>query len=78
LFYYPTDIYIDSVPYLNKGQKMRIRKWTGDGIIRASIGLENADDLVKDLDQALRAKTVKGLIGPLAYQIMKQIAGMKD
>ena len=72
LFYYPTDIYIDAVSYLNSEQRKRIREWTGDGIVRASIGLENPDDLITDLDQALRARTVKGKIGPLAYQVMKK------
>jgi methionine-gamma-lyase len=73
LFYYPTDMYIDSVDYLNSDQKKRIREWTGEGIVRASVGLENVDDLISDLDRALRAKTVKGLIGPLAYNLMKKI-----
>ena len=73
LFYYPTDIYIDSVSYLNDDQKKHIREWTGDGIVRASIGLENPDDLMADLDQALHARTVKGTIGPLAYRVMKKL-----
>ena len=71
LFYYPTDLYVDAAPYLDAGQKARIREWTGDGIVRASIGLENAQDLIADLDQALRARTFKGLVGPLAYRLMK-------
>jgi cystathionine beta-lyase/cystathionine gamma-synthase len=73
LFYYPTDMYIDSADYLNSDQKKRIREWTGEGIVRASVGLENVDDLIADLDRALRAKTAKGLIGPLAYNLMKKI-----
>jgi cystathionine beta-lyase/cystathionine gamma-synthase len=70
LFYYPTDITIDAVPYLSPPQKRRIREWMGDGIVRASIGLENADDLVADLDRALRGRTLKGLIAPLAYRLL--------
>ena len=35
-------------------QKARIREWTGDGIVRASVGLETPADLIADLDQALR------------------------
>ena len=73
LFYYPTDMYIDAIPFYTDEQKRRIREWTGDGIVRASIGLENADDLIRDLDQALRARTFKGLVGPLAYRIMKSV-----
>jgi len=74
LFYYPTDMYIDAMPFYTDEQKRRIREWTGEGLVRASIGLESADDLIRDLDQALRARTFKGLVGPLAYQAMKGIA----
>jgi methionine-gamma-lyase len=71
LFYYPTDLYIDAVPYLNVKQKAGIREWMGDGILRVSVGLENVHDLVADLDQALRARSFKGVVGPLAYRLMK-------
>jgi cystathionine beta-lyase/cystathionine gamma-synthase len=73
MFYYPTDIYIDAVEYLDAVQKKRIREWTGDGIVRVSVGLENADDLIADLDQALRARTIKGITGSLAYSVLKKI-----
>jgi len=73
LFYYPTDIYVDAVPYLEDAQKARIREWMGEGIVRASVGLENAQDLIADLDQALRARTVKGLVGPAAYALLKRL-----
>jgi canavanine-gamma-lyase len=71
LFYYPTDLYVDAATYLTDAQKKSIREWTGDGIIRASIGLESADDLIADLDQALRGRTLRGAVGPLAYKIIK-------
>ena len=64
--------YIDAMPFYTDEQKRRIREWTGEGIIRASIGLESADDLIRDLDRALRARTVKGAVGPMAYQLMKK------
>jgi cystathionine beta-lyase/cystathionine gamma-synthase len=70
LFYYPTDLYVDAVSYLDEAQKARIREWMGDGIVRASIGLENSRDLIADLDQALRGRTFKGLVGPLVYRLM--------
>ena len=70
LFYYPTELYVDAVSYLDSEQKARIREWMGDGIIRASIGLENVQDLIGDLDQALRGRTLKGLLGPLVYRMM--------
>ncbi len=75
LFYYPSDMYIDAMPFYTPEQKRRLREWAGDGIVRASIGLESADDLVKDLDQALNARSFKGLAGPAAYQAMKKIMG---
>lgn len=70
LFYYPTDLYVDAVAYLDARQKAGIREWTGNGIVRASIGLEDPDDLIADLDQALRGRTFKGLVGPLAYRLL--------
>lgn len=72
LFYYPADMYIDAMPFYTAEQKRRIREWTGEGIIRASIGLESADDLIGDLDRALRARTLKGMVGPLVYEFMKR------
>jgi cystathionine beta-lyase/cystathionine gamma-synthase len=55
LFYYPTEFYVDVATYLTDDQKKAIRRWTGDGIMRLSIGLEDAEDLIADLDQALSA-----------------------
>jgi cystathionine beta-lyase/cystathionine gamma-synthase len=75
LFYYPTDLYVESAPYLSEEQKTGIRAWCGEGIMRASIGLENAQDLIADLDQALHRRTFRGLVGPLAYQILKKTTG---
>jgi cystathionine beta-lyase/cystathionine gamma-synthase len=70
LFYYPTDLYVDAASYLDGIQKARIREWMGDGIVRASVGLENAQDLIADLDQALRGRTFKGVVGPLLYRLL--------
>jgi cystathionine beta-lyase/cystathionine gamma-synthase len=70
LFYYPTHLYVDAASYLDDAQKARVREWMGDGIVRASIGLEEPDDLMADLDQALRGRTFKGLVGPLAYRLL--------
>ena len=72
LFYYPTDLYVDAAPYLTPEQKNRIRDWTGEGIVRVSVGLENTKDLIADLDQALNAHTIKGLLGPAAYRLLKK------
>jgi methionine-gamma-lyase len=70
LFYYPTDLYVEDVPYLEREQKARIREWMGDGIVRASVGLEHPQDLIADLDQALRGRTFKGLVGPVLYRLL--------
>jgi len=71
LFYYPTDLYVDAASYLSAAQKASIREWTGEGIVRASIGLESPQDLIADLDRALSRRTVKGLVGPAVYRMMK-------
>ena len=73
LFYYPADLYVDAVSYLDEAQKTRIGEWMGAGIVRASVGLENVQDLIADLDQALRGRTFKGLVGPVAYALMKRL-----
>jgi hypothetical protein len=64
---------VDSAPYLTDEQKARIREWVGDGIVRVSGGLEDPQDLIADLDQALRARTVKGIVGPVAYQWLRRM-----
>jgi cystathionine beta-lyase/cystathionine gamma-synthase len=54
IFYYPTDLYIDQAAYLSAEQKQRVRRdWMGEGIVRVSAGLENCDDLLSDLENAL-------------------------
>jgi cystathionine beta-lyase/cystathionine gamma-synthase len=53
LFYYPTGLYVDSATYLSVDQKKAIREWMGDGIMRISVGLEDPEDLIADLEQAL-------------------------
>lgn len=78
LFYYPSDLYVDAATYLSPAQKRSIREWTGEGIMRTSIGLENAEDLMADLDQALRSRTLRGVAGPLAYKILKGRQENKD
>jgi cystathionine beta-lyase/cystathionine gamma-synthase len=70
LFYYPTDLYVDAVSYLDAEQKAGIRRWMGDGIVRVSVGLEAPADLIADLDNALSGRTLKGLVGPLLYRLM--------
>ncbi len=71
LFYYPTDLTIDAAAYLKDEQKKSLRNWVGDGILRISVGLEDVESLKNDLDQALRSKTWKGILGLAAYPVVK-------
>jgi cystathionine beta-lyase/cystathionine gamma-synthase len=48
---------VDDADYLRTDQKRAIREWMGDGILRLSIGLEDPEDLIADLDQALSNST---------------------
>jgi cystathionine beta-lyase/cystathionine gamma-synthase len=71
-FYYPTDLYLDDVAYLPESQKAGIREWMGEpGLVRLSPGLEDTQDLISDLSQALQGRTWKGLIGPIFYRLLK-------
>jgi cystathionine beta-lyase/cystathionine gamma-synthase len=75
IFFYPSDLYVDAVPYYNEKQKRSIRDWSGKGIFRTSIGLEDPDDLIRDLEQALNARTIKGKVAPMIYDLLKKYAG---
>ena len=72
LFFYPTDLCLSERPYLGPPQQERIRAWMGEGLVRASIGLENVDDLIGDLDQALHGRTIRGMVAPLAYRLLSR------
>ena len=37
------------------GREERLRQGIGDGLVRLSVGIEEAEDIIADLDQALRA-----------------------
>lgn len=75
IFYYPSDLYVDAVPYYDEVQIKRIREWSGEGVFRTSIGLEDPDDLIRDLDQALNAKSLKGKVAPVIYELLKKYTG---
>jgi methionine-gamma-lyase len=55
IFYLPTDELLQTSFRLNKQQATAYRDFAGDGIFRVSVGLEDADDLCRDLEQALSA-----------------------
>lgn len=53
VFYLPTEEMQNNSFHLNPQQLARYRDFAGDGIFRLSVGLEDAEDLCRDLDQAL-------------------------
>ncbi len=53
VFYLPTDEMQKNSFRLSSEQLARYRELAGDGVFRLSVGLEDADDLWADLDQAL-------------------------
>jgi methionine-gamma-lyase len=49
----PTEAMIQNSFRLEGGQAAAYRDWAGPGIFRLSVGLEDADDLIRDLDAVL-------------------------
>jgi cystathionine gamma-synthase len=53
LFYIPTEDILRSSLHLEGEEARSYRDWAGDGVFRFSIGLEDPDDIIADLEQAL-------------------------
>ncbi len=53
LFYIPTDDILRSSFHLEGRAEAEYRDWAGEGVFRVSVGLEEPDDLIGDLEQAL-------------------------
>ena len=53
LFHIPADDLIASSFRLERDEAAAYRDWTGEGTFRLSVGLENAADIIADLDAAL-------------------------
>ncbi|MPN44002.1 Cystathionine gamma-synthase [bioreactor metagenome] len=53
LFYLPTEALRRTTFHLTPDQSASWREFAGDGIFRFSVGLEDADDIIADLEQAL-------------------------
>ena len=47
-----------SMTHFSMGKESRLEAGITDGLVRLSVGIENVNDLIKDIDQALE-KTVK-------------------
>lgn len=54
VFYLPTSDLLETSFKLTREQELDYRAYAGDGVFRLSIGLENAEDLCSDLEQALQ------------------------
>jgi cystathionine gamma-synthase len=53
LFYIPTDDLLRSSFHLEGAAADAYRDWAGEGVFRVSVGLEEPDDLIGDLEQGL-------------------------
>jgi len=51
--YLPTANLLRTSFHMSADQEASYREYAGDGIFRLSVGLEDADDIIRDLDQAL-------------------------
>jgi cystathionine beta-lyase/cystathionine gamma-synthase len=77
IYFFPTDTFLNPPFPMTRAQRAGILEWMGkDGVVRLNIGLEDANDLIADLDQALQGRTFKGLIAPLAYRTLSRQHGL--
>jgi len=53
MVYIPTDDILRSSFHLEGAEAQSYREWAGDGVFRFSVGLEDPDDIISDLEQAL-------------------------
>ena len=53
MVYIPTDFFFDDMVVFSEAQKEKYRRQMGEGIFRLSVGIEDADDIIEDLRQAL-------------------------
>jgi cystathionine gamma-synthase/methionine-gamma-lyase len=55
IYYLPTSFFFGDMVVMNEAQKEKYTKIMGEGIFRLSVGIEDADDIIADLKQALDA-----------------------
>lgn len=55
IFYIPTDEVNESSFRMTPEHLRRYQAWAGEGVFRLSVGLEDAEDLCADLEQAMRS-----------------------
>lgn len=54
IIYIPTMFFFDDMVRFNDRQKEKYSKIMGDGIFRFSVGIEDAEDIIRDLERALK------------------------
>jgi len=54
VYFLPTVFFFDDMVVFNDAQKEKYTNIMGEGIYRLSVGIEDADDLIDDLEQALK------------------------
>jgi cystathionine gamma-synthase/methionine-gamma-lyase len=55
IYYLPTVFFFQDMVELSEEKKMKYWSQMGDGVFRFSVGIENPDDLIEDLERALDA-----------------------
>ncbi len=57
IVYIPTEFFFEDMVVFDGAQKEKYRQLMGEGIFRLSVGIENAEDIIEDLRQALNKVT---------------------
>jgi cystathionine beta-lyase/cystathionine gamma-synthase len=53
IYYLPTFFFFEDMVILKEAQKRKYSEIMGDGVFRLSVGIEDAEDIIADLDQAI-------------------------
>jgi cystathionine gamma-synthase/methionine-gamma-lyase len=54
IYYLPTLFFFDDMVVLDEQQQKKYADLMGDGVYRLSVGIEDADDIIEDLEQAIK------------------------
>ena len=53
MIYIPTEFFFEDMVVFNDAQKEKYSRKMGEGIFRFSVGIEDSNDIIEDLNQAL-------------------------